>query len=144
MYNFTDEEIKIIIHEWFSKFDGFNVNIQNDNPIWNTIYMHFFMLQRHQPEWYIRDIYLSILYKLATNPNYNFNLPNKAWSTIISNLIQLWNFEALKFILENWKNIQCKYWESRFWDRYIDLALAFRKQAPYEIDKIIELLKQYE
>lgn len=142
---FTEDEIHFIQREWFPCFNGTNLDIKSEWPNkWNPLYMHLFIIHRYEFDSNERQKYINVLIKLLYNPKYNFNLTNSSGSTIISNLIQLWNYEALETILKYWNNVQCKYWESKFWDTYIDLALANRNKNPKAIDKIISLLSKYE
>lgn len=143
--DFTKNEISFIKKEWFPNFNWTNLDIKSEwvNK-WNPLYMQFFMFFRHEFDLNEKEKYINILSKLLLNPKYNFNLTNSSGSTIISNLIQLWACEALESILKHWSNVQCKYWESKFWDTYIDLAMASRNKNPEVFDKIILLLKEYE
>ncbi len=133
---FHSDEISFIKNKGFYAFNWLDLNVKKpDNG--NNILMDLLMCLSFTILKKDIETILSISFKFILNKSFDINSENYAWSTVLSNIIQLWiPSYILDFILENRDDVNIGWYETQYGKTYLDLAIAFER------DDIVEILKK--
>lgn len=132
----NENEIDFINILWFIDFNWENFSVKKINN-WNTILMEVAMkIYLKELSWEDNSNYLKIFKKLVRENQININDQNKEDSTLLSNLIILWQTELVKILISSRTDLD-KNIKSVYWNTYLDMARAF------ENNEIINILENY-
>lgn len=131
---FNEDEIQLVNDIWITEFNGKNINaIKDDNGtniamnlvlqltdamLNKNILITIMWLDKET----LQSAYSYILAKVILNDDFDLNASSYSNSTLLSNIIWTNSIDVLKFLLKHRKDINVKYYSSKFWDTYIDLA----------------------
>lgn len=143
--DFNDDEIELVKNIWFDDFNGKNINIKNKTNGANiamnlVIKMKIEILDNNIITKFLgketlQKSYSYLLAKLILNRHFDINSMSNAKSTLLSNIIWTNSIDVLKFIINNRDDINVDFYESKFWNTYLDLANALEH---LEIAEILE------